>query len=84
MVYFSDAQDGVYKIETNTAINLTKVYCQMTSLHGCSGGGWTMVMKINGTKVHIPFNYGIFNSYIESSIIASLIMASLIMACIFK
>jgi hypothetical protein len=23
----------------------------MTSLKGCAGGGWTMVMKINGKKV---------------------------------
>ena len=27
------------------------VYCHMEELPGCSGRGWTMVMKINGTKV---------------------------------
>ena len=29
------------------------VYCHMTShgLDGCGGGGWTLVMKIDGTKV---------------------------------
>ena len=29
------------------------VYCHMTSsgLGACGGGGWTLVMKIDGTKV---------------------------------
>ena len=29
------------------------VYCHMTKtgLGACGGGGWTLVMKINGTKV---------------------------------
>ena len=29
------------------------VYCHMTNsgLGACGGGGWTLVMKINGTKV---------------------------------
>ncbi|PFX25828.1 uncharacterized skeletal organic matrix protein 5-like [Stylophora pistillata] len=31
------------------------VYCQMTPLEGCGGGGWTMVMKIDGAKEN--FNY---------------------------
>ena len=35
----------------------------MTSLAGCAGGGWTMVMKVNGSKVSVakkfsrPVNY---------------------------
>ena len=49
--YFSVAQNGIYQIKTDTATGFTKVHCQMTSLAGCPGGGWTMVMKINGTKV---------------------------------
>lgn len=31
------------------------IYCHMTPLEGCGGGGWTMVMKIDGTKEN--FNY---------------------------
>ena len=29
------------------------VYCHMTThvLHACGGGGWTLVMKINGSEV---------------------------------
>ncbi len=30
---------------------MTKAYCQMTSLVGCAGGGWTMVMKVDGRQV---------------------------------
>lgn len=27
------------------------VYCHMTNLGACGGGGWTLVMKMNGTQV---------------------------------
>ena len=27
------------------------MYCQMTTLPGCESGGWTMVMKMDGTQV---------------------------------
>ncbi|XP_028411770.1 uncharacterized protein LOC114534514 [Dendronephthya gigantea] len=41
--------NGVYQISVgrNQVMN---VYCQMSSVSGCSGGGWTMVMKIDGSK----------------------------------
>ncbi|XP_028416363.1 uncharacterized protein LOC114540368 [Dendronephthya gigantea] len=40
---------GVYQISVgrNQVMN---VYCQMSSVSGCSGGGWTMVMKIDGSQ----------------------------------
>ncbi|CAB4012134.1 Hypothetical predicted protein [Paramuricea clavata] len=43
----SNKRSGVHKISVgnNKVIN---VYCQMTSVLSCSGGGWTMVMKIDG------------------------------------
>ena len=28
-----------------------QVYCHMTDIPGCDGGGWTLVMKLNGSKV---------------------------------
>ena len=28
-----------------------QVYCHMAEIPGCDGGGWTLVMKINGSKV---------------------------------
>ena len=29
------------------------VYCHMTTLDGCGGGGWTLVMKMDGSKVNM-------------------------------
>ncbi|XP_046852087.1 uncharacterized protein LOC124445407 [Xenia sp. Carnegie-2017] len=40
---------GSYKIKI-PEIGFANVYCHMTSLPGCSGGGWTLVMKIDGRK----------------------------------
>ena len=31
------------------------VYCHMTNLGACGGGGWTLVMKMNGTQVRKCF-----------------------------
>ena len=38
-------------LQTNTG--KIPVYCHMTShgIGGCGGGGWTLVMKIDGHKV---------------------------------
>lgn len=34
------------------------VYCHMTNdLMGCGGDGWTLVMKMNGTKVSCLLSY---------------------------
>ena len=49
----------LFRAKENTAylldVGSTKVpvYCHMTKhgLDACGGGGWTLVMKINGSKV---------------------------------
>ena len=28
-----------------------QVYCHMTDIPACDGGGWTLVMKLDGSKV---------------------------------
>lgn len=38
-----------YIFEVNSVAQ--KVYCHMTDLTGCGLGGWTLTMKIDGTKV---------------------------------
>ena len=50
LILNSDAKSGVYKIQTTTS-KFAKVYCEMTSLGECNGGGWTLMMKINGSLV---------------------------------
>ncbi|CAB4018826.1 uncharacterized skeletal organic matrix 5-like [Paramuricea clavata] len=51
-----DLLNGVYSIQTKTDTRMTKTYCQMTSLEGCAGGGWTMVMKVDGHKKTFKYN----------------------------
>ena len=46
----SNKGNGVYKINV-TENEEIKVYCRMSLISGCSGGGWTMVMKMDGSKV---------------------------------
>ena len=50
-----DVPNGSYSILHQHGTRTTSMYCQMTSLKGCAGGGWTMVMKIDGSKT--LFNY---------------------------
>ncbi|CAB3989345.1 Hypothetical predicted protein, partial [Paramuricea clavata] len=48
-IWMSQSNKGsrVYQISVGNN-QVMDVYCQMTSVSGCHGGGWTMVMKING------------------------------------
>ena len=36
-------------------------YCHMENIEGCGGGGWTLVMKIDGAKVSFT-SLGSFNN----------------------
>ncbi|XP_028419280.1 uncharacterized protein LOC114545131 [Dendronephthya gigantea] len=45
----SNPGSGVYQISVGQN-QVMKVYCQMSSVSNCSGGGWTMVMKIDGNQ----------------------------------
>ena len=38
------------------ALQTIPVYCHMEDF-GCGGGGWTLVMKTDGTKVHGSFKF---------------------------
>ena len=48
-------QDGVYKLKSGNH------YCMMNQKGGCGGGGWTLAMTIDGTKV-VCFFSGSFDS----------------------
>ena len=50
--YHSNKGSGVYQISIGNNQH-TNVYCQMTSVSGCYGGGWTLVMKIDGSSVRL-------------------------------
>jgi hypothetical protein len=56
-----DVPNGSYSILDQGGTKATKMYCQMTSLEGCEGGGWTMAMKIDGGQVGECENSGGFS-----------------------
>ena len=43
--------NGVHTMQLNIYSSPYKVYCHMTDIPGCGGGGWTLVMKVNGNMV---------------------------------
>ena len=51
---FRSVGNGVYQLRN---IDFLKegyqAYCHMTEISGCGSGGWTLVMKIDGSKVKI-------------------------------
>ncbi|XP_028412861.1 uncharacterized protein LOC114535753 [Dendronephthya gigantea] len=47
--------NGAYTLQKNNSSPPYKVYCHMTDIPGCGVGGWTLVMKLDGTKN--TFNY---------------------------
>ena len=49
---YSNKGSGVYDISVGNN-EVIKAYCRMTSVSGCSGGGWTLVMKIHGASVSL-------------------------------
>ena len=53
--------NGVYQLRNYDFLEEYKVYCHMTEIPGCGSGGWTLVMKIDGTKVKIILSQGIFS-----------------------
>lgn len=50
--FFSAQEDRAYEL-TMQDVGKISVYCQMSDagLGECGGGGWTLVMKIDGSKV---------------------------------
>ena len=45
--------NGVYNLQENSTSPSYEVYCHMSDLPGCYGGGWTLVLKVDGTKVSL-------------------------------
>ena len=45
--------NGIYKLQNSNSHEEYDVYCHMTEISGCGGGGWTLVMKLDGNKVKV-------------------------------
>ena len=54
ILYQSSSPSGFYNI--TTCGDTWKTYCNMGRIPGCGEGGWTLVMRINGSKVCYKFN----------------------------
>ena len=53
LIISSSAPDGVYCLKSNDNSEIYPVYCHMLELPTkCGGGGWTLVMKLDGNKVN--------------------------------
>ena len=52
-IFFFTRSKGNKEYLLNVGSTKIPVYCHMTKhmLDACGGGGWTLVMKIDGTKV---------------------------------
>ena len=61
IVLFSSLSNGVYQLRNYDLLEEYQVYCHMTEISGCGSGGWTLVMKIDGSKVKIILYQGIFS-----------------------
>ncbi|XP_028396192.1 uncharacterized skeletal organic matrix protein 5-like [Dendronephthya gigantea] len=48
--------DGVHTLHQNSSSPPYKAYCHMTNIPGCGGGGWTLVMKLDGNKNTFIYN----------------------------
>jgi len=47
--FFRSKQNSAYLLKVGS--EKTAVFCYMTSLGACGGGGWTLAIKMNGAQV---------------------------------
>ena len=64
---FFHRENGVYKIDAGAGEVI--VYCVLSDSHGC-GGGYTLVMKIDGNEASVrifrPMSHESYNAWIPS------------------
>ena len=53
---FSSATDGIYKLQSLETKESYWVFCYKFDGARCGGGAWTLVMKLNGSKVSYVWN----------------------------
>ena len=56
----SDSKSAAYFLKTEDG-GVACTYCHMKNIERCGGGGWTLVMKIDGAKVSFT-SLGSFNN----------------------
>ncbi|XP_028396104.1 uncharacterized skeletal organic matrix protein 5-like isoform X2 [Dendronephthya gigantea] len=48
---YKNSINGEYRLKSNTSDEIYDVYCHMTNITTCGGGGWSLVLKINGENL---------------------------------
>lgn len=46
-----NSTDGIYTLKSASSGKYYDVFCHMTDIDACGGGGWTLIMKLDGNKV---------------------------------
>ena len=67
MVCFNrSSENKAYLLDVGSA--KIPVYCHMTKhgLDACGGGGWTLVMKIDGTKLNVLTSFNVCHNLIPN------------------
>ncbi|XP_020626496.1 uncharacterized skeletal organic matrix protein 5-like [Orbicella faveolata] len=64
-IYRNQKSRGNKAYTLQTDVGKVPVYCHMTSIEGCGGGGWTLVMKIDGHKSNFHYDSDYWTSKTE-------------------
>ncbi|KAK3728560.1 hypothetical protein QZH41_011639 [Actinostola sp. cb2023] len=56
------AATGAYDIRPENESGKVRLFCQMNAIPGCGTGGWTLVMKIDGSKTTFTYNSSIWTT----------------------
>ena len=51
VILFRSLTSGTYTLQNNITLEKYEVYCHMAEISGCGKGAWTLVMKMDGSKV---------------------------------
>ncbi|CAH3143014.1 unnamed protein product [Porites lobata] len=55
------SKSGAYHLKTKE-LETALTYCHMEEISGCGGGGWTLVMKIDGAKTTFSYNADLWSN----------------------
>ena len=55
-----ESKNGAYYLSTEEG-GVAHTYCHMENIPSCGGGGWTLVMKIDGAKVRLKNKHAYVN-----------------------
>ncbi len=47
---YRNSTNGIYNLKSSSTGENYDVYCHMTDIPGCGGGGWALVMKLDGIR----------------------------------